>query len=416
LRTRLRVRPTSRGWQALVIGAAVFLGARLIGTTQLHQLAYALFALVIAALVLGYFAARGLKFSRSLPNSRFSARVPARIDILISNDSSLNSSRIEVVDRLPEPRGFESPPLGKGGGAAVEIPVTFPRRGLYNLGPAEVLAVEPFGLLRFSRGFPETTEVVVYPEIHELGDFPIQGGAIEAGVRGARGQRGDEFAGLREYRRGDDMRHIHWKSVARTGELVVREFSLQAPLRYTIALDLRRRGLKVPEAEIETAVSEAASVLTHLKKNRLPARLLCPGRETESTDFGTDEESYWRAMRILATVKADGDKDLGQALLDERGGLGEGLVLVSRGVGERGEDLSESVRRLRRAGLTVVVIAVSSHTYLGYPAGSSAIREREALFNGGVSRLESAGAAVLVTHHDDVAARLASETRERSAI
>lgn len=416
MRTRLRVRPTSRGWQALVIGAAVFVGARLIGTTQLHQLAYALFALVIAALVLGYFAARGLKFTRNLPNSRFSAGVPARVDLLISNDSSLNSSRIEVVDHLPEPRGFESPPLGKGGGAAVEVPVTFPRRGLYNLGPAEVRAVEPFGLLRFSRGFSKTTEVVVYPEVHELSDFPIQGGAIEAGARGARGQRGDEFAGLREYRRGDDMRHIHWKSVARTGELVVREFSLQAPLRYTVALDLRRRGLKVPGAEIEAAVCEAASVLAHLNKSRLPARLLCPGRERESTEFATDEESYWRAMRILATVKADGDKDLGGALLDERGGLGEGLVLVSRGVGERGEDLSESVRRLRRAGLTVVVIAVASHTYLGYPVGSSAIRERETLFNRGVSRLESAGAAVLVTHRDDGVARLADKTRERSAV
>ncbi|MGI8865749.1 MAG: hypothetical protein ACR2G1_03320, partial [Rubrobacteraceae bacterium] len=80
MRTRLRVRPTSRGWQALVIWFIVFAGARLIGTTQIHQLAYALLALLVAALVLGYFAARGLDFSRSLPVSRFFARRSSRID------------------------------------------------------------------------------------------------------------------------------------------------------------------------------------------------------------------------------------------------------------------------------------------------------------------------------------------------
>lgn len=415
-RTRLRVRPTSRGWQALVIGLLVLFGARLIGTTQLHQLAYALLALLIAALALGYFAARGLKFSRGLPASRFSAGTPSRIDLLISNSSSLNSSRIEVVDRLPEPRGFESPPLGKGRGAAVEVPVTFPRRGLYELGPAEVRAVEPFGLLRFSRGFLENTEVVVYPEIHTLSRFPIQGGAVEAGARGVRGHRGDEFAGLREYRRGDDMRHIHWKSVARTGELHVKEFTLQAPLRYTVALDLRRRGLKVSEDEIEDAVSAASSVLAHLKKEGLPSRLLCTDRESAPTEFGSDEESYWRAMRILATVKADGNVDLGESLSEERGSLGEGVVLVSRGVGERDENLDTSVRRLRGAGRAVTVVAVAAHTYLGYPAGSAAVAEKAAAFSGGVSRLESAGAAVLVVRRPEGAAGLAGGMRERSVV
>jgi hypothetical protein len=75
--------------------------------------------------------------------------------------------------------------------------------------------------------------------------------------QGSRGRRGEEFANLREYRRGDDRRHIHWKSLARTGELFVKEFSLQAPRRHTVALDLCREGLRTQENEIEDAVSVA---------------------------------------------------------------------------------------------------------------------------------------------------------------
>ncbi|MCA1687562.1 MAG: DUF58 domain-containing protein, partial [Actinobacteria bacterium] len=231
---RLAVRPTARGWQVLLIGLLVLFLARMIGTTQFHQLAYALLALPLAALFLGWSSSRGLRFSRALPPGvRLTAGSPARIRLLLSNRSRFGSSKVSVADRLPEERFFEAPSLGGHGGSAIEAPLAFARRGVYELGPAEVGVTDPFGLLRFVRRFEEKTEVVVYPEVHDLPGFPLSGGTVEVGARGARGQRGDEFAGLREYRHGDDRRHIHWKSVARTGELYVKEFALEAPRRYT---------------------------------------------------------------------------------------------------------------------------------------------------------------------------------------
>ena len=147
----------------------------------------------------------------------------------------------------------------------------------------------------------------MYPEVHELAGLSLGAGNTETGAGGSFGQRGEEFAGLREYRRGDDRRHIHWKSFARTGELFVKEFSLQAPLRYTVALDLRRRGLRILEKEVEDAVSAAASALTQLKEEQLPFRLLCTDKENTATEFGSGDASYWTAMRLLATVRAEGN-------------------------------------------------------------------------------------------------------------
>lgn len=395
MRGRLRIRPTARGWQALIAGVVVLAVARLIGTTQFHQLAYALLALTLAALALGFIGSRGVSFSRVLPPGvHLTAGSPARFELRVYNGSRLAVSGVEVVDRLPGRRSFGSSPLERGDRAVVEAPVEFDRRGVYELGPAEVRTTDPFGLIRFCRTFEDREEVVVYPRVYPLHGFPLPGGMVEDGGRSAREGRSDEFAGLREYRRGDDLRHIYWKSVARTGELFVKEFAVHAPRRYTVALDLERRGLRVPEGEVEDAVSAAASVLAHLRKERLPFRLLCADGAKNATAFGTGEDDYWSAMRLLATVKADGGRDAGSVLLEKREGLGEGVIIVSR---DRRGELPEAVAALRRAGLTVVVVALATHTYLGGPVPV----EREERFVRGLMRLEAVGAEVRVVRHPE---------------
>jgi uncharacterized protein (DUF58 family) len=371
--------------------------ARLIGTTQFHQLAYLLLALPLASLVLGIVGSRGLAYSRSLaPGTRITAGREARLRLLLER-SRFGAAEVGVVDRLPEQREFEFPGWRKD--KRFEVPISFARRGVYRLGPAEVRLVDPFGLLAFARRFEGRTEVVVYPAVHELRSFPLLGGNVEAGTRGARGRRGEEFSNLREYRRGDDRRHIHWKSLARTGELFVKEFSVQAPRRHTVALDLRREGLRVQEQEVEDAVSTAASLLTHLKSEGLPFRLL--GTKAAEAGFGSDEDFYWREMRSLAMARAEGVRPLGETLLAQRGALGEAVVIVSR---TRDEELPRAVRKLREAGLSVIVVALATHTYRtpALPGSASgAAREREAEFLGRVGRLETAGATVRTISHPD---------------
>ncbi len=405
---RLSARPTARGWQALVFGGLLLFVARLIGTTQFYQLAYALLGLVVVSLALGVLGSRGLGFARSLPAGvRFTAGNPSRVDLLVSNGSRFGTSEVVVIDRLSGRRRFEVAPLRGRGGEVVEAPVTFGRRGIYDLGPAEVRVLDPFRLLQFTRKFPGRTEVVVYPEVHDLAGFSLGSGNTEAGASGSFGQRGEEFAGLREYRRGDDRRHIHWKSLARTGEVFVKEFALQAPRRYTVALDLSRQGLRAPERQVEDAVSAAASVLAHLKEEGLPFRLLCTDPEGTATEFASADKDYWSAMRLLATVRPGGGRDLGSVVLDEQGKLGEGVILISR---TNDEALPRVVSKLRAGGRSVVVVVLAPHTYFSGAGGEQA-RRREAAFLRHVGRLERAGAVVHAVRHPSGVAGLGGGRR-----
>jgi uncharacterized protein (DUF58 family) len=411
---RFSVRPTARGWQLVVFGVLALLGGWLVGTTQLYQLGYALLLLLPGALILGLVLLRGLRYERR-PSSgeRLVAGQESALEVVILNEAARRSPPLEVLDRLPDERLFRARPVPPRSRVSVEAPVRFRRRGVYALGPAEVLGRDPFGILRFAARFERRDEVVVYPRTFDLQDFPVLGGGPEAGSRGIL-RRGDEFSGLREYRQGDDRRHIHWKSVARTGELVVKEFVEDAPRRFAVALDLRRWGARSSEAEVEDAVSAAGSVLRYLHGLGLPSRLILNDSAGGKTGFGTGEAHLWGAMRLLATARTDGDGDLGRLLVGMRErdasgeGLGEGLVIVGRGLG--GDDgLVGAVRSLRVSGLQVVVVAVATPTYAHRGAQrSEGLPKREMAFWGAVERLEAAGAAVRVVEREGGVAAFAN--------
>ena len=391
---RLSVWPTARGWQAILFGALSLAAGWLVGTTQLFQLAYALAGLLLAALVLGWFFSRGLGYERRLSAAeRFVAGRSSRVGLMVQNASRTRSPNVEVLDHLPKRRLLKAPSVGGLNTRILQEPVFFERRGLYELGPAEVRTIDPFGLLRFSRRFAAREEAIVYPRVFELVGFPLRGRDGMSGARDSLGRRGDEFSGLREYRQGDDRRHIHWKSVARTGELVVKEFAQDAPRRHAVVLDLYRPSIGVPEAEIEDAVSVAGSVLLHLAREGLPFRLLCADKERSATAFGDAEAAYWQAMDLLAPARADGDAEPGvfldEKLRENREEFGEGVILVSRSLGE---GLVKSVRELRAAGPSVVVVALAAHTY----RTAGPVPTREAAFSEDVRRLELAGADVSV--------------------
>jgi uncharacterized protein (DUF58 family) len=410
---RVSVRPTARGWQAIFFGTLSLLAGWLVGTTQLFQLAYALAGLLLAALVLGRFFSRGLGYERRLPvGERFVAGRSSRVGLAVQNSSRTRSPGVEVLDHVPKRRLLKGPPVGGLKTRTLQEAVLFERRGLYELGPAEIRTTDPFGLLRFIRRFAAREEVVVYPEVFELLGFPLRGGGGALGTRGSLGRRGDEFSGLREYRRGDERRHIHWKSVARTGELVVKEFAQDAPRRHAVVLDLHRPGIGVPEVEIEDAISAAGSVLLHLAREGLPFRLLRTDKERGATEFGDDEAAYWQAMDLLATARADGDVEPGdfldEKLREDREEFGESVILVARSLGD---DLVESLRGLRAAGLSVVVVTFAAHTY----RTMGAVSRREAAFSEDVRQLELAGAEVSVVGRPGGVAALAGRQRRGEA-
>src|SRR5205085_10343344 len=93
-------------------------------------------------------------------------------------------------------------------------------RGMLRLDVIEVSTAFPLGILRYTRRVSVPQEMVVYPRIGMLGRRlaleyreAVESGAMTSNRRGGN----DEFYGVREYRAGDNVRVIHWRSSARLG-------------------------------------------------------------------------------------------------------------------------------------------------------------------------------------------------------
>ena len=147
-------------------------------------------------------------------------------------------------------------------------------RGRFDIGPMRVTVADPFGLVELNRAFQSTVPFTVTPRVVPLPSTPLTGNATSSGDSRPRAFLGGsaEDVTVREYRRGDELRRVHWRSSARLGELMVRREEQPWQARATVFLDNRRsvhRG-QGAGSSFEHAVVVAASVAVHLVEAATP--------------------------------------------------------------------------------------------------------------------------------------------------
>jgi uncharacterized protein (DUF58 family) len=189
--------------------------------------------------------------------------------------------------------------LDPGESVTVRSENHFIRRGIYPLETLTLSTEFPFGLFTSERDIPLTGELVIWPRADRSVALPTPPGGRNMprysdanGVTlGARG----EFRGLREYRAGDDPRDIHWRSTARTGQPMVREYDQDSAETLWICLDTRDEPGDHAEGAVETAASLAARAYHDGRR----FALVTPSGQV---DAGTGSAQLERLLDVLARV------------------------------------------------------------------------------------------------------------------
>lgn len=154
-------------------------------------------------------------------------------------------------------------------------------RGIFDVGPVEVIRRDPFDLFRTSRRFGSVERIWVYPRIVALRTLPTgQQRHMEGPSSDTSPQGNITFHRLRDYVVGDDLRLVHWRSSARTGSLVVKH-NVDTSMPYTVVL-LDQRPEAYTEESFEEAVDIAASVVVTNARSKAPVEL----RTTNGTIVG----------------------------------------------------------------------------------------------------------------------------------
>jgi len=203
--------------------------------------------------------------------------------------------------QTPEP--VPVPNLGRDATAPVRrFTVPAPHRGIIEIGPATIVRADPLGLIRRTATWPEVRELVVRPHIVPL---PPLGAGLLHDLEGRTADRVSvsdlEFHTLRDYVRGDDRRHIHWRSSARAGSVtpgvdrfVVRQFQQTQRTHLLVIVDGDVAGYRDP-ADFETAVSAGASIVAAALGDGLDTTLLVADQLAATSQVGAQLDACARA-------------------------------------------------------------------------------------------------------------------------
>ncbi|KLU60045.1 hypothetical protein CEB3_c34760 [Peptococcaceae bacterium CEB3] len=174
-------------------------------------------------------------------------------------------------------------------------------RGRYDIGPLSLSFRDPLGLFTLAGRVGEAQEIWVTPRLLPIAGERYSGFDPWAGDLSNRGQLS---GGARNYEFGDPWQHIHWKATARTQKLMVREFEAENDTDTVVWLDLSSSSYEGNEPALETAVSLAASFLTHFAQQHRLVTFLATAYVPWSHLL--TENNLPEALRYLAGARADG--------------------------------------------------------------------------------------------------------------
>jgi uncharacterized protein (DUF58 family) len=258
----------------LVVGTfALGLAALNTANNLLYLLLGALLGIIALSGWLSEQTLRGVSVQRSLPRS-VRAGAAARIEYQLHNRRSKFPGYGLTVREMRYARdnhdlpGEDTRPvcgeaylsvLQPGAPGVARAEVTAARRGVYPLYGVVVATAFPFGLFEKERDLELAAPLIVWPRADKVLRVPLRSGRRgrrpRAGAGAAAGAERGDYRGLREYRSGDDPRDVHWRSTARRGEPIVRQYDRDASDEYWIVLDTCADDLELGETAVEIAAS-----------------------------------------------------------------------------------------------------------------------------------------------------------------
>lgn len=365
--------------------------------TTAYQIVTLLFAMMLVGLFSTLFFRPRIRIRRVLPTLGTVGQ-PLHYELRLTNDDRVPERSLHAIENLVDPRptlteflftpepgeerrnwydrtlGFYRwrwlynrkrgavlkeqplPPLPAREETVAPMTLTPLRRGRLVFTGLTLARPDPFGMVKALALVPTRDSILILPERHPIPPLDLpgkvkhqQGGVSFASSVG----ESEEFVSLRDYRPGDPLRHIHWRSFARTGKPIVKEFQDEFFVRTALVLDTFGSDLDV----FESAVSAAASFACALDTQDSLLDLLFVGDEAYCFTAGRGTGQTQQVLEVLAGVQARPEKSFAtlDALLLRHASQVSGCVCV---LIEWDDERKAFVRRMLAMQVPVLVILI----------------------------------------------------------
>ena len=243
-----------------------------------------------------------------------------RIRLTLKNTGQLPASHLALIEHCPL-----APPDSEEHKLRMFIPMLpdslefdyqtiVHRRGLHHFPPMKVNSRAPFGFYERKGERKVDTSVLVYPELRKLTRLSLLDEQPAAELSNPKAGMGSEVIGVRPYRPGDSPRHVHWRSVARHGQLVSKEFAQETQPGVSVVLDRYCPLTPIPDTKyqpFEMAVKAAVSIADYAMQKGYPVYL-----SADNSDMAVPQGAIVRdsLMQYMARVPQSAESNLADVL------------------------------------------------------------------------------------------------------
>lgn len=330
---------SNRSVVGLALGmAALFfaLVAILINTPILFYMGTALIATIVASRIQARLSVRALRFQREAPDAVKVGDV-VTINIIVWSERKLRRPLITVADALPSKLAVKDRTVSTPIAPAFDIPIRTQyrfrpmKRGIYKWRGIEAVGTDALGLIVMTKVYEtEPVELTVLPRPIPIAiDIPVaRGWGISEAESGQSRGAGLEPRGVREYSSGDSLRHVHWSSTARRGQLLVKEFEAGSHTAASLAIQLTS-GSEIgtgADTTLESMCGHAIYLAEHLMHQG--AMVQFPTLEERPTRT-SGAERVNEIYEMIARVEANHASTLSSELQDVANRLPVGSILIA---------------------------------------------------------------------------------------
>lgn len=358
----------------LLCALLLFLYSLMSMRMPIYALSFPLAGILVTDFVIGFVMRPRIVAERHLPQG-IGVNSEAPITYTLTNRGRRPAWNVEV-DSLPLPPGIrftQGLPIVKdlppGQSIKVTGHVASGHRGKYPLPAVRTSSVFPFNIWRWGTISGRPQNLLVYPSFTPLASLEMPGGRsyTPGGVSlASHVADSTEFFGCREYRGGDNPRHIHWRSWARTGYPVTREFHEEYYARAAVILDTyTRKGYRLQQVGIvrenihfEAAVSIAAAIGDFLARREYVVDLFAAGPHIFRFQSGRSLAHFSNILDVLACLEPHREEpfaELAPEIFQEIANINSAILILMRWDQTR----RNLLQQLLAAGTQVKTILVS---------------------------------------------------------
>lgn len=257
-----------------------------------YALTFLLAGSALASMHMTHGTLRGLTLHAKPPAPVF-AGDRATLEVIVTNPSAARHGLGFGVQMTDSPTQLAYAEITAASQSAVSVGVLAERRGMHPLPLLRIESRFPFGLFRAWSFWRPAGQLCVYPKPEQPCAALPAASAVAGGLaQASRASTGGEFDGLRPWRRGDTLRQVVWKKVARSGELVSREGRESA--RRELWLD----WTTTRQADTETRLSRLTAWVLLAERQGLAYGLRLPGQELPPADGAAHRHAALSALAV----------------------------------------------------------------------------------------------------------------------